>query len=79
MAQPASAPYLRSELVRVSTATVTCGAHTIAFQPSRRPIEDRHLVEDWQLANGTWKFIGIFDGATVARRYARCETDLFLN
>jgi hypothetical protein len=61
---------IRSELARVSVATVMRGAHTVAFQPSSRPeyrIEDRHLLEDWELANGTWKFAGIFDGAGVTR------------
>lgn len=61
-----SVEQIRSELAGVSVSTVTCGAHTVAFQPSRRPelrIEDRHLVEDWDLADGAWKFIGVFDGA----------------
>ena len=69
-AQNVSVEQLRSELAHVSVATVMCGAHTVAFQPSCHPeyrIEDRHLVEDWELANGTWKFIGVFDGARVAR------------
>ena len=40
------------------------GAHTVTFQPRPKyPIEDRHLVEDWKLSNGTWKFIGVFDGS----------------
>ena len=64
--QPVSVEQIRSELARVSVATVLRGAYTVAFQPSCRP-EDRHLVEDWELANGTWKFVGVFDGARVAR------------
>ena len=71
-AQNVSVKQLRSELARVSAATVMCGAHTIAFHPSCRPeyrIEDRHLVEDWELPSGTWKFVGVFDGAGVARVY----------
>lgn len=70
--QPVSVEQIRSELARVSVATVTLGAHTVAFQPSCRledRIEDRHLVEDWELANGTWKFIGVFDGARVGPVY----------
>jgi hypothetical protein len=62
---PVSAEQIRSELARVSVATVMYGAHTVTFQPSRRPecrTEDRHLVEDWNLVNGTWKFVGVFDG-----------------
>ena len=36
------------------------------FQPrTQYPIEDRHLVEDWKLSNGNWKFIGIFDGSCL--------------
>ncbi|KAF8968819.1 phosphatase 2C-like domain-containing protein [Flammula alnicola] len=62
-AQTVSAKQLRSELARVSVATVMYGAHTIAFQPrTEYRSEDRHLVEDWKLSNGTWKFIGVFDG-----------------
>lgn len=70
--QPASVEQIQSDLARVSVAKVMSGAHTVTFQPSRRPedrIEDRHLVEDWELANGTWKFVGVFDGARVARVY----------
>ncbi|KAK0469233.1 protein serine threonine phosphatase 2C [Desarmillaria tabescens] len=56
---------LRTDLARVSNATVKCGAHIVAFQPSTRlqdRIEDRHVVEEWELASGTWKFISVFDG-----------------
>ncbi len=56
---------LRADLARVSNATVKCGAHIVAFQLSTLPedlIEDRNVVEEWELASGTWKFIGIFDG-----------------
>jgi hypothetical protein len=69
---PVSVEQIRSELARVSVAAVVHGAHTVAFQPSRRPeyrSEDRHFVENWELANGTWKFIGVFDGARIARIY----------
>ena len=58
-----SGTQLRSELAQIAIETVVCGAHTVTFQPrTQYPIEDRHLVEDWKLSNGTWKFIGIFDG-----------------
>jgi hypothetical protein len=76
---PDSAVNLLSELDCVSQATLACGAYTVAFQPSNRPSEDRHLVEDWQLADGTWKFLGIFDGARFTSLYTRCKIDLFLN
>ena len=64
--QSASGTHLRSELAQIAIETVTCGAHTVTFQPRNQyPIEDRHLVEDWKLSNGTWKFIGIFDGSCL--------------
>ena len=75
---PVSVEQIRSELTCVSVAAVVYGAHTVAFQPSRRPeyrSEDRHLVEDWELANGTWKFVGVFDGASIARVYDCHEAD----
>ncbi|PBK66267.1 protein serine/threonine phosphatase 2C [Armillaria solidipes] len=56
---------LRADLARASNAIVKCGAHIVAFQPSTLPedrIEDRNVVEEWELASGTWKFIGVFDG-----------------
>ena len=62
-AQVVSGTQLRSELARIAIETVTCGAHTVTFQPRTQYIEDRHLVEDWKLSNGIWKFIGIFDGS----------------
>ncbi|THH29228.1 hypothetical protein EUX98_g4974 [Antrodiella citrinella] len=42
-----------------------CGADTVVFQPRHSPeydVEDRFSVQDWILPNGTWKFLGIFDG-----------------
>lgn len=59
---------VRSQLAFASNAATTCGAHSVAFQPSRRldnRIEDRHVIENWELADGTWKFIGVFDGMTI--------------
>ena len=65
-AQVVSGTLLRSELARITIETVTCGAHTVTFQPrTQYPIEDRHLVEDWKLSTGIWKFIGIFDGSRL--------------
>ncbi|KAF8907859.1 phosphatase 2C-like domain-containing protein [Gymnopilus junonius] len=60
----ASATPLRLELAQLSAASVTCGAHTVAFQPrnTKYPTEDRCLIEEWELPNGNWKFIGVFDG-----------------
>jgi pyruvate dehydrogenase phosphatase len=61
-----SEPVLSSELARVSDAK-SFANHTdhLSFQPCPNPEErnqDRHIVQDWSLANGTWKFCGIFDG-----------------
>ncbi|KAK0205279.1 hypothetical protein DFS33DRAFT_1383174 [Desarmillaria ectypa] len=57
---------LRADLARVSNATVKYGTHIVAFQPFTRPkdyIEDGHVVEEiGELASGTRKFIGVFDG-----------------
>ena len=52
-AQVVSGTQLCSELAQIAIETVTCGAHTVTFQPrTQYPIEDRHLVEDWKLSNG---------------------------
>ena len=61
-AQVVSGTQLRSELAQIALETVTCGAHAVTFQP-RTQYQDRHVVEDWKLSKGTWKFIGIFDGS----------------
>jgi hypothetical protein len=64
--QDVSATQLRSELAQIAIETIVYGAHTVTFQPrAQYPIEDRHLVEDWKLSNGTWKFIGVFDGTRL--------------
>ena len=69
-AQVVSGTQLHSELAQIAIETVACGAHTVTFQPrTQYPIEDRHLVEDWKLSNGTWKFIGIFDGSCLKLVY----------
>ena len=70
LSQGVSGTHLRSELAQIAIETVACGAHTVTFQPrTQYPIEDRHLVEDWKLSNGTWKFIGIFDGSCLKLVY----------
>ena len=62
--QGVSGTQLRSELARIAIETIDYGAHTVAFQPRTKCLnEDRHLVEDWKLSNGSWKFIGVFDGS----------------
>lgn len=38
----------------------------IDFQPQTElPSEDRHIVQDWALQNGTWKFLAVFDGGQL--------------
>ena len=68
MANPSdsSETQLRSELAQIAIESITYGVHTVAFQPRTKcRNEDRHLVEDWKLSNGTWKFIGVFDGSRL--------------
>ena len=78
--QDVSGAQLRSELAQITIETITYGAHTVTFQPRTKcPIEDRHLVEDWKLSNGIWKFIGVFDGFRFKTCLInRCEADLLL-
>ena len=61
-----SEPLLCSELGRLSGAKCFAN-HTdsVSFQPCPNPEErnqDRHVVQDWKLRNGTWRFCGVFDG-----------------
>ena len=67
MANPgdSSKTQLRSKLAQIAIGTIAHGAHTVSFQPKKCPNEDRHLVEDWKLSNGTWKFLGVFDGSRL--------------
>ena len=61
-----SGTQLRSELAQIAIETIEYGAHTVTFQSrTKYRNEDRHLVEDWRLSNGTWKFIGVFDGSRL--------------
>lgn len=61
---PVAVEQTRSELARISVAAVVHGAHTAAFQPSCRP---EHRIEDRDLANGTRKFVGVFDDTRIAQ------------
>ena len=38
------------------------GADTASFSASSTPTEDRLIVEEWNLHDGPWKFMAIFDG-----------------
>jgi hypothetical protein len=62
--QGVSGTQLRSELAQIAIETIEYSGHTITFQPRTKcRNEDRHLVKDWKLSNGTWKFIGVSDGS----------------
>ncbi|KAJ6488036.1 protein serine threonine phosphatase 2C [Mycena sanguinolenta] len=53
---------LYSHLSEASSSNVVHGAHVLTFQPGSDPNEDRYLVEEWLLHNGTWKILAVFDG-----------------
>ena len=41
----------------------------IDFQPkANQSSEDRHVVQDWALQNGTWKLLAVFDGGQLRLR-----------
>lgn len=53
---------LRANLSSTSSPCIIDGVHVLSFQPFSTPNEDRYLVEDWLLQNGTWKVLAVFDG-----------------
>ncbi|KAH9485310.1 Protein phosphatase 2C-like protein C10F6.17c [Psilocybe cubensis] len=58
-------PLLSSELERLSFAHTKCDTDVVGFQPCPNPEEtsqDRFVINDWPLPNGTWIFRAIFDG-----------------
>ena len=58
-------PFLSSELSRLSLANSIGDTDVVTFQPCPNPDvsnEDRFIVKDWSLPNGTWSFRAIFDG-----------------
>ena len=60
-----SEPFLSSELSRLSLANSMGDTDVVTFQPCPNPEvanEDRFVVKDWSLPNGTWSFRAIFDG-----------------
>ncbi|PPQ89566.1 hypothetical protein CVT25_012238 [Psilocybe cyanescens] len=60
-----SEPLLSSELERLSFANTVGDTDVVTFQPCPNPEEanqDRFVIKDWQLPNGTWIFRAVFDG-----------------
>lgn len=58
-------PLLSSELERLSFAKSIGDTDTVTFQPCPNPeyaSQDRFVIEDWLLENGTWAFRAVFDG-----------------
>ncbi|KAF8894907.1 protein serine threonine phosphatase 2C [Gymnopilus junonius] len=58
-------PLLSSELERLSLAKFIAGTDVVTFQPCLNreyASQDRFVVEDWPLVNGTWTFRAVFDG-----------------
>ncbi|KAJ7588177.1 protein serine threonine phosphatase 2C [Mycena floridula] len=55
---------LRSDLYRTSGAVITHDVHCATFRPAnaKYPMEDRHGVEEWELENGKWKYLAVYDG-----------------
>ncbi|KAF9047274.1 protein serine/threonine phosphatase 2C [Panaeolus papilionaceus] len=60
-----SEPQLSSELARLSGAKSVGDSDIVCFQPCPNPEEssqDRYMINDWALSNGTWTFRALFDG-----------------
>jgi hypothetical protein len=56
-------PILSSLLASVAKPETIGSVDIIDFQPqTEQSSEDRHIVQDWTLQNGTWKLLAIFDG-----------------
>ena len=56
-------PVLTSLLAAVAKPNTIGSVDIVDFQPQTdQPSEDRHVVQDWTLQNGTWKFLAVFDG-----------------
>ena len=56
-------PALSSLLVTAANPNTIGSVDIIDFQPQANgSSEDRHVVQDWALQNGTWKLLAVFDG-----------------
>lgn len=67
-----SEPTLSSLLAAVARPNTIGSVDIIDFQPqTRQASEDRHVVQDWDLQNGTWKLLAVFDGNELQLRISR--------
>ena len=72
-------PALSSLLAAVANPNTIGSVDIIDFQPQAdEPSEDRHVVQDWALQNGTWKFLAVFDGRQLRPRVARLHRYLLI-
>ena len=56
-------PVLSSLLANMAKPNTIGSVDIVDFQPQTdQPSEDRHVVQDWALQNGIWKFLAVFDG-----------------
>lgn len=56
-------PALSSLLASAANPNTIGSVDIIDFQPQTdEPSEDRHIVQDWPLQNGTWRLLAVFDG-----------------
>jgi pyruvate dehydrogenase phosphatase len=58
-------PELTSLLTREADPKTIAGVDCITFQPApggAQLNQDRYAVEDWELGDGVWKFVAVFDG-----------------
>lgn len=58
-------PALTEELARLSSPSTYGRADSVAFQPCKTyeaRSQDRHKIQTWTNAAGTWIFTAIFDG-----------------
>lgn len=77
---PLSEPSLSSELERLSFANSVGDSDVVSFQPCPNPeqySQDRFVIQDWSLPNGTWTFRAIFDG--MSSMYWRSSDTFNLN
>lgn len=60
-------PALSSLLAALAKSNTVGAVDTLDFQPqTKQSSEDRHVVQDWDLRDGTWKLLAIFDGRQLA-------------
>jgi len=61
-------PHLTTKLEELSKWGSLTDTDYATLQPSLNPDEasqDRHVIEDWDIAGGKWKFRAVFDGEHI--------------